>query len=863
MQTLRIVVLPFHNATGDTNWDDWQLALPALMRAKFSNVKYTSVIGREKTRQALNRAGWVAGQGLDAKLADQVALDLRAQIAIWGSFQRQSNQWTVEAQVRDTNSPATPVQIKITSPDWGRLPEQVAIRLAGHLNRPIAEADLQYSRNYLTVSEPALKFLARALSLHGQNQASEEENVLRQLLVKDPHCGLAHCRLIQIYSNEEARTNELAAATHEFVRQCPDICDAHIANARLLFNEHDEAGVKRELREALRVHPGCPESCRKWFRVLGMNQQWVELQGILEPAHAVRPDNTDITILLAAAKSLSGAAEDAVKLLAGISDLPEEDETVDIALLMASVGAGEFELVGRELARLGPQATTNQEIQSTLASFSIIEREAKDGRANAPIARPRDFTPDQLNAELDHRLAPEERALVVNPVEITPELTAEAQRLTVGLTNDALRSLALFAEVARRGRGDGDGGSRTAEQALAQANDPQARFSCQEYAKLFVALARSLGMESWLVHIDRTADGKPGYHDCAVIFLNGLGLLIDPTWRVFGIHHQEFNVLDEVQAISHQAMQPQGRDDPIRLRMGLKLNPTNRWTQLQYVRGMVRLHDLEAATTELAKVQKTGGETWDVHEAAGELGIERQHWEPALAELQQALTLSPSNALVHFQLSRTYNGLHDLVKATEHMEAALRFDRGEISNEERREFSLQVAESKTFLLGSARDAATLTELRRMAEAGDAAAQLGMAKACFNAQPPRLDEGLDWELKAAEQGRAHDQFEYAGNLLFAHPEAGTKVIQFLTRSAKQGNDEAQYFLGKLLYEGKIVPADKVAAGQWLWLADHAGNKDAKFLWKELEIFLSAGERAEARKRAADFKPVIEQTKNQSP
>ena len=33
VQTLRIVMLPFQNAAGDTNWIDWQLALPALIRA--------------------------------------------------------------------------------------------------------------------------------------------------------------------------------------------------------------------------------------------------------------------------------------------------------------------------------------------------------------------------------------------------------------------------------------------------------------------------------------------------------------------------------------------------------------------------------------------------------------------------------------------------------------------------------------------------------------------------------------------------------------------------------------------------------------------------------------------------------------
>ena len=43
------------------------------------------------------------------------------------------------------------------------------------------------------------------------------------------------------------------------------------------------------------------------------------------------------------------------------------------------------------------------------------------------VVRPRTFTPGELSAELGRRLSTEERKLVVNPLEITPEITSEAQ----------------------------------------------------------------------------------------------------------------------------------------------------------------------------------------------------------------------------------------------------------------------------------------------------------------------------------------------------------------------------------------------------------------------------------------------------
>ena len=417
--------------------------------------------------------------------------------------------------------------------------------------------------------------------------------------------------------------------------------------------------------------------------------------------------------------------------------------------------------------------------------------------------------------------------------------------------------MALFAEVTRRGRGSGDGGRRTASEALKDSGDPQTRFSCQEYAKLFVALARVLGLEAWLVHIERCADGSFAYHDCAALFHEGQGLLIDPTWRAFGISHEAFTVLDDVQAISHQAMQLGGGDkpDPQRLRAGLKLNPEDRWTRLQFVRGMAKAGEHEAAAAELRKVQATGVESWDVYEAAAELDIARERWRPALAELQRALELNPSNTVVHVRLATVYGQLNDPGKSTAHMEKAIELDRGELSREFRRESVSGITMMKAIARGSSGDPAVRAELQRQAESGDMAAQFALSKALLGQKPPRTEEGMRWLLAAAKQGDGQVQLSYAKmRLVLGGDEAGKEATQWFTRSAAQGNDEAQHRLGLILYEGKLVPEDRLAAAQWILLAAAANNSDARYLLKELQLFLTAGELAEARRRADAFKPV---------
>ena len=416
-------------------------------------------------------------------------------------------------------------------------------------------------------------------------------------------------------------------------------------------------------------------------------------------------------------------------------------------------------------------------------------------------------------------------------------------------------SLALFGEVARRGRGSGDGGQRTASESLKDSADPETRLSCQEHAKLFVALARALGLEAWITHIEQCADGSPGYHDCAALFLGGDGVLVDPTWRVFGIMHEEFTVLDDVQTISHQAMQGRTKPDPRHLRMGLKLNPEDRWTRLQFVRGMARAGELDAAAEELRKVQSTGAETWDVHEAAAELEIARERWKPALNALQRALALSPSNATVHFKLAAVYGELNDPAKSKQHLETALSLNRGEFSPEIRGQSQRQIAFLTAFSETQSGDSTARESLQSRAQAGDAAAQLALAKACFDAQPPQIEEAMRWLLMAANSDNDFAQFEYARNLLqLRGADGGREAVVFLAKSANRGNVAAQYQLGLVLYEGKLAQGDNVAAGQWVHLAADQGHAEARRLLKEMQLFLTADELKQARQRADTFEPV---------
>jgi TPR repeat protein len=68
---------------------------------------------------------------------------------------------------------------------------------------------------------------------------------------------------------------------------------------------------------------------------------------------------------------------------------------------------------------------------------------------------------------------------------------------------------------------------------------------------------------------------------------------------------------------------------------------------------------------------------------------------------------------------------------------------------------------------------------------------------------------------------------------------------------QGYEAHKYQLGLLLYDGKFMARDEVNAAKWTCLAAEGGYTEAKHLWKEMELFLTTEQLAEAKKRAAEF------------
>jgi TPR repeat protein len=116
--------------------------------------------------------------------------------------------------------------------------------------------------------------------------------------------------------------------------------------------------------------------------------------------------------------------------------------------------------------------------------------------------------------------------------------------------------------------------------------------------------------------------------------------------------------------------------------------------------------------------------------------------------------------------------------------------------------------------------------------------------------------LKWFQRAAEHGHAKAQLVMGLAYLeggFGLPRDPSRAVQYLTRSATQGDVDAQYNLGLLLAKGQGTRVDLVEAFKWLELARRQGYATAIDALSAVKPALSSSQLFEALKRADTWKP----------
>lgn len=248
-------------------------------------------------------------------------------------------------------------------------------------------------------------------------------------------------------------------------------------------------------------------------------------------------------------------------------------------------------------------------------------------------------------------LTEDEIKLAINPLTATSKMSNWAENITSRGTNDTDKARLLFDEIVKRvkqNRADGTGKMRTAKEVFDVWDDPSIQLYCRDYALLYVALSRSVGLAAYDVYVQEQANGSTEPHDCAFLILNGGGILVDPTYLSPGVLHKKFIVLNDLQVIALYLSQLPGIKCS---EIAVKLAPELSLVQLNLFEKLLDNGSLDAARKVLPVVERLDTNAVTTCYAEGRLALCEGRTGEAVRLLEEAVTLDSDVAVYHVQLA--------------------------------------------------------------------------------------------------------------------------------------------------------------------------------------------------------------------
>ena len=142
-------------------------------------------------------------------------------------------------------------------------------------------------------------------------------------------------------------------------------------------------------------------------------------------------------------------------------------------------------------------------------------------------------------------------------------------------------------------------------------------------------------------------------------------------------------------------------------------------------------------------------------------------------------------------------------------------------------------DSAMALLGEGKRTEAAKLFQQLAEAGNPIAQYQLGMLYYIGKGVKEDEkvAVEWLSKSARQGNVEAMYQLGNAFTFGNEtprlvaDADVEAAQWYYKAAKAGNADAQYSLGLLFMAGKGVEKNDKEATYWMQLAAKNGHKDA--------------------------------------
>lgn len=671
---LTIAILWFENKSAEPQVAHWRYSVPGLLRVGLRQVKALRALSQTAVDYAFRQLNTRAGAPLDAGQAQKMGEFIEAQRVVWGSYCRKDNQWRVRAHIVNVATGEASAELTAVSDDWFQVRDDLAGQILEQLRVTASDAERQKMNRRWTSCPAAFEWFSKAFSLQQENKPlAQQEQCARKAVAADPQCAEAHGALAATLGSQ-GRFDEAEAAIRQALQIEPDYADAHETFGVLLLFQKKLQEAERELREAHRLGPDDSGPLVRLGQFYSTEKDYGRALDLLDKARARDPFDASIHANLGYVYVFKRNRTKAMLELQEAERLDPEGiyaVNAEQMICQAYMMLGEIPQAIDHFDKFLKLARPQNVNPKLVSQFEEMASHLKASLTATFIeaSMPNVYTEQTLQEELRNRLTSDQLQTVVNPLATTDKMKSWARQLTAHVGGDLDKAKALFDGLTRRIEPEGGRGTRTAQQVFAAWNDPNESFSCQEYAKLFLALARDVDLKAFYVHLDKDYKGRTVNHDCTVVFAEGKALLVDPAYRWFGVPHEEFVVLDDLQTIAHHFFQP--RDVSSR-QLAAKLHPDFAWGQLRLAKSLLTAGQTEQAHKALQAAVALEPDRWDVHQLQGLFALEENDAELAAEHLEKALTANPNNADSHFLLAAALLHQNKLKEARERYRASLR-----------------------------------------------------------------------------------------------------------------------------------------------------------------------------------------------
>jgi tetratricopeptide (TPR) repeat protein/TolB-like protein len=671
MSRITVAMLPFADETKDPDASHWKYSLPGMLSLPLKEIQAIRVYSLHAADYGMRKFQIRPGEKVDENQARGIGELIESRRVIWGSYRREGNKWTVTARVTATSTGKSSPPLSASSDDWQSLAYDLGGKILKELEIQPTPEEAEKMKFRVTSSPQALEHYSRCYSMYKENKPLKEvEKMALSAISLDPQFANAYyahgASLMSQGKYAEAKTQFEKARD---IRPGLSSAITGLAVILMLQSEVDEA-VKL-LRRAIQTDPDDEENYMRLGEYHVMSKEIPKAIEQFEIARQLNPVSAEVRAQLGRVYVRSGQREKSLQALQDAVMIDPENVNVhqatfhayyDLGMKSRAIEHGEIFIKKAREIGLTPEGVKNyeEEVERLRASLKTHMLDAK---------QPRDYSREELHAALRNDLTQDEYVSLIYPYDSTPAMKEWALRHTSAADSPLEKARALFDAMTAR-LDPGPGGTLTAMQVFERWDQPNISFRCQEYARFFVALARDLGLRSYYVYVKKDHDGDQVIHACAALFLDGKLIFVDPSYRWFGIPHQEYEIMDDLEAVAHLMNQT-----PVvaHNRIAVKLQPRSALALYNLAGRLIRDNQREEALRYWEQLWAIDPDSWMTHSSRGLAAWIKKDKQQAEKELRLAADLCKYDSNIWFNLGNLLIELSQWKEAREAFRSCLRY----------------------------------------------------------------------------------------------------------------------------------------------------------------------------------------------